>query len=153
MAGPRATALIEELAKALELDGLALDDDGSVTLGMDGALAVSLAASPDDRTLTLFAPVATSARLGRDLLEQALAANFAVTADGRPVLALEPASRSLVLLRHLALDNLAYPDFEAALEAFANEVESWMAAAARAVEGGAGAGEAPAGFFDPTARA
>jgi len=143
-----ARALAEDLARALGVDGLAFDEDGTLTLELDDRILVCAALEHGGEALTLFAPVTAGPLADPGLTRRALEANFLWRGAGGATLAVEPGSGQLALLRRVPLAGLGYPAFAELLEAFADQAAAWAdeaaeSAAAEAVDRRDGDGREP----------
>lgn len=144
-ASARAQLLVDELGRTLGLEGLHLDEDASLTLELDGQLVVSLGVEDQGSLLLLASIQGTEGPKPQAFLETMLESNFLWQGGRGATLAIEPASGVITLEQRLPLAGLAFPEFQAALEAFVNTLADWTALAGKAMgDGGRRMAQSPA---------
>lgn len=121
------TALLNELATRMGLDGLCLDSNGICRLVFDKTIVVDLEPSPDNTRLHIVATLGqVPADASAQWLRSLLVAGFMGQETGGAHVALDPLNDEVVLCQRLALDGLEITRFVPELEAFVNHAQTWM---------------------------
>lgn len=114
------TDLLAMLGHDLGFDGLALADDGTVTLRFDERFMLLLAVEEEQGRLLLLTPLPVPDNAG---MRKALLANFLWRDTGGATLAIEPTTGQLALQQRIPLASLDYPTFALTLELFIEQAE------------------------------
>ena len=138
--------LLGELGQRIGLEGLALDDEGHASLGLDDVF-VSLDVREEAGQLLLSAPLGQPGGDSAQLYGRMLDANFLGVGTAGATLARSPGSGTIVLWQALPREELEISRFEQRLQSFVDIAEAWAAAIGEA--GDAAVPEEPAGEAPP----
>ena len=138
--------LLGELGQRIGLEGLALDDEGHASLGLDDVF-VSLDVREEVGQLLLSAPLGQPGGDSAQLYGRMLDANFLGVGTAGATLARSPGSGTIVLWQALPREELEISRFEQRLQSFVDIAEAWAAAIGEA--GDAAVPEEPAGEVPP----
>jgi hypothetical protein len=126
--------LLQELGQRIGLDGLALDEDGHASLGLD-EIFVSLDVQEEADQLLLSAPLGQPGGDRAALYGRMLDANFLGTGTGGATLARSPGNGTIMLWQALPREELEISRFEQRLQSFVDVAEAWAAGIREAADG------------------
>lgn len=142
----RTNQLLDELGRRIGLEGLALDDEGHASLGLD-EIFVSLDVQEEAGQLLLSTSLGQPGGDSAQLYGRMLDANFLGVGTAGATLARSPGSGTIVLWQALPREELEISRFEQRLQSFVDIAEAWTAAIGEA--GDAAVPEEPAGEAPP----
>ncbi len=119
--------LLSSLAATMGLSGARFDDNRACRLKFDGRLEIDLEAPEESAVLNLFGLIGTlPAQTPAGFCELLLEANLPSNSGAGPVIALDGATRELLLTQTLSVERLTVDALAQTLERLLAELEDWQ---------------------------
>jgi len=132
-----APRLLEHLARAMGVEGLAFNADGCACLMFDGRIALNLESDPVAGRLHLYVELGSLPSRGREAVYRAmLEGNLFGAQTGEATLAVDAAKDAVVLCRTLWAEEVSATAFNEIVQAMVGCANVWQQALAEGTLGG-----------------
>lgn len=119
--------LLKDLGHAIQLPGLAPDDDGYCCLSFDDKITVHIQLDQDTQNLTFFSEVGKiNEDYKKDVFERMLEANVFWLGTGGATLGVNAENLTATLGYQEPLNGIDFQRFQQLLEGFVNTSEKWI---------------------------